>query len=63
MTNETVVASAALSAGFEDLYVLDTEDVEVFVLDLNGPASQSRGPGVHQRICPPARGHGYRRCR
>ncbi len=36
MTNETVVASAALSVGFGELYVLDTEDVEVFVLDLNG---------------------------
>lgn len=36
MTNETAAASAALSVGFGELYVLDTEDVEVFVLDLNG---------------------------
>lgn len=36
MTNETVVASAALSVDFGELYVLDTEDVEAFVLDLNG---------------------------
>lgn len=36
MTNEAVVASSALSAGFGELYVLDTEGVEVFVLDLNG---------------------------
>ncbi len=36
MTNEAVVASSALSAGFSDLYVLDTEDVEAFVIDLNG---------------------------
>ena len=36
MTNETVIASAALSVDFAELYVLDTEDVEAFVLDLNG---------------------------
>ncbi len=36
MTNETAATSEALSVDFGDLYVLDTEDVEVFVLDLNG---------------------------
>jgi hypothetical protein len=36
MTSETVVDDAtAVTVTFDDLYVLDTEDVEVFVLDLN----------------------------